>query len=78
MNEEERRLSKEDPIVIDLLQRVSRLEARVDGVEKIMNILKDKVEKLEQLVKEVDSKTWYIVAGIVLSILIQILLAILK
>jgi len=78
MNEEERRLSKEDPIVIDLLQRVSRLEARVDGVEKIMNILKDKVEKLEQLVKEVDSKTWYVVAGIVLSILIQILLAILK
>jgi len=78
MSVDERKLSKEDPIVIDLLQRVSRLEARVDGVEKIMNILKEKVEKLEQLVKEVDSKTWYIVAGIVISILIQILLAILK
>jgi len=78
MSSEERKLSREDPIVIDLLQRVSRLEARVDGVEKIMNILKEKVEKLEQLVKEVDSKTWYIVAGIVISILIQILLAIVK
>jgi len=78
MSSEERKLSKEDPIVIDLLQRVSRLEARVDGVEKIVNILKEKVEKLEELVKEVDSKTWYIVAGIAISILIQILLAIVK
>jgi archaellum component FlaC len=78
MSSEERELSKEDPIIIDLLQRVSRLEARVDGVEKVMNILKEKVEQLEEVVKSVDSKTWYIVAGIAISILMEILIAVLK
>jgi uncharacterized Rmd1/YagE family protein len=63
---EERRLDSDDPIVIDLLQRVSRLEARVDALEKTMNSLREKIERI-------DSKTWYILTGIILGILIEIL-----
>jgi len=63
---EERRLDSDDPVVIDLLQRVSRLEARVDALEKTMNTLREKVEGI-------DSKTWYILTGVILGILIEIL-----
>jgi vacuolar-type H+-ATPase subunit E/Vma4 len=63
---EERRLDSSDPVVIDLLQRVSRLEARVDALEKAMNTLREKVEGI-------DSRTWYILTGIILAILIEIL-----
>lgn len=63
---EERRLDSSDPVVIDLLQRVSRLEARVDALEKTMNTLREKVEGI-------DSRTWYILTGIILGILIEIL-----
>jgi uncharacterized protein YoxC len=63
---EERRLDSSDPVVIDLLQRVSRLEARVDALEKTMNTLREKVEGI-------DSRTWYILTGIILAILIEIL-----
>jgi vacuolar-type H+-ATPase subunit E/Vma4 len=64
--EERKRLDQDDPIVIDLLQRVSRLEARVDGLEKTINTLKDKIDSI-------DGKTWYILTGILLAILIEIL-----
>jgi hypothetical protein len=63
---EDRRLDSNDPVVIDLLQRVSRLEARVDALERTMNNLREKVEGI-------DSKTWYILTGVILGILIEIL-----
>jgi hypothetical protein len=64
--EERKRLDQDDPIVIDLLQRVSRLEARVDGLERTINTLKDKIDSI-------DGKTWYILTSVILAILIEIL-----
>jgi vacuolar-type H+-ATPase subunit E/Vma4 len=64
--EERKRLDQDDPIVIDLLQRVSRLEARVDGLERTINMLKDKIDSI-------DGKTWYILTSVILAILIEIL-----
>jgi len=63
---EKKRLDQDDPIVIDLLQRVSRLEARVDGLERSINTLKDKIDSI-------DGKTWYILTSIILAILLEIL-----
>jgi hypothetical protein len=64
--EERKRLDQDDPIVIDLLQRVSRLEARVDGLERAINTLKDKIDSI-------DGKTWYILTSVILAILVEIL-----
>jgi predicted RNase H-like nuclease (RuvC/YqgF family) len=68
--QEERRLSQDDPVVIDLLQRVSRLEARVDALERSITELRERAESI-------DSKTWWILTGVVLSILLQVLLRLL-
>jgi len=68
---EERGPEKGDPLVIDLLQRVSRLEARVDALERALNSLKERAESI-------DSKTWWILTGVVLSILIQVLTRLLR
>jgi hypothetical protein len=55
-----------DPLLIDLAQRVSRLEARVEALERITESVNNRVER-------VDLKTWWILSGVILSILIQIL-----
>jgi cell division protein ZapA (FtsZ GTPase activity inhibitor) len=67
---EESRLNPNDPVVVDLLQRVSRLEARVDALEKAMAELRERAESI-------DSKTWWILTGVVLSILLQLLMRLL-
>jgi PII-like signaling protein len=55
-----RDLSRDDPIVIEIVQRLARLEARV--------------EVLEEQVRDLRGKVWLILGSIILSILIQILL----
>jgi len=55
-----------NPLLLDLAQRVSRLEARVEALEKILENVEGRVEK-------VDLKTWWILSGVIASILIQIL-----
>jgi uncharacterized Rmd1/YagE family protein len=57
---------QEDPLLLDLAQRVSRLEARVEALEKITESVNNRVER-------VDLKTWWILSGIVVSILVQVL-----
>ncbi len=77
MVEEKRRLDIDDPVVIDIVQRVTRLEERVLMLEKIINMLREKISKIETLAEKIDSRTWYIITGIILSILIQILMRLL-
>jgi hypothetical protein len=55
-----------DPLLLDLAQRVSRLEARVEALERILGNVEGRVER-------VDLKTWWILSGVIASILIQIL-----
>jgi PII-like signaling protein len=55
-----RNLSRDDPIIIEIVQRLARLEARV--------------EDLDEQVRDLKSKVWWILTGIILSILIQILM----
>jgi archaellum component FlaC len=53
-------------LLLDLAQRVSRLEARVEALER-------SVEHVSSRVERVDLKTWWILSGVILSILIQVL-----
>jgi hypothetical protein len=67
----ERKLDKDDPIVIDLVQRVSRLEERTNSLERSVEYLKQRIELL-------DSKMWWVLGGVILSILIQILFHVIR
>jgi tetrahydromethanopterin S-methyltransferase subunit G len=55
-----------DPIFLDLVQRVARLEEKSIGLERSVNALSDRIGSIE-------GKMWWIIAGIVVSILLQIL-----
>jgi len=60
-----------DPFLFDLAQRVARLEERSASLEKLVNMLKEKVESIE-------SKVWWIITGVGISILLQILLRLIR
>lgn len=65
---------KDDPILVDLIARVARLEERVNGVEKVISLLKEKIEVLEGRAEKIDNRTWWILATIAISIIVQVLL----
>jgi hypothetical protein len=73
-----RELSLEDPVIVDIIQRVARLEEKFSALEKMLNFLKEKIEAVESVTERIDERTWFIVAGVVVSILVQVLVAVLK
>jgi len=56
--------------VIDLIQRVARLEERTTSLERDVTYIK-------KVLTRVDSRLWYVVAGIATTILTQIVLSML-
>jgi phage shock protein A len=62
-----------DPLILDLAQRLSRVEERVGGLEKIVGILSDRLDRLEKRLDKIDSKTWGILTGVLISIALIIL-----
>jgi phage shock protein A len=64
----------DDPIILDLVARVARLEERVNGIEKTIAFVKEKIEGLEGRMEKVDNRLWYVITGVILSILLQILM----
>jgi len=58
---------KKDPILLDMVQRIAKVEERTNFMEEIINDLKHRIESLDQ-------KVWVVLSGVILSILVQILL----
>ena len=56
---------KEDPKCEHLVERVTRLE-------EDNKWYKEKFNEMDKRIKEVDNKTWYILGGIIVTILIEI------
>jgi len=73
-----RELGVEDPVIVDIIQRVTRLEEKFSALEKMLGFLKEKIEAVESVTERIDERTWFIVAGVVISILVQVLVAVLK
>jgi predicted RNase H-like nuclease (RuvC/YqgF family) len=71
-------VSFENPVIMDIIQRVTRLEEKFSALEKMLSFLKEKIEEVESVTERIDERTWFIVAGVVISILVQILIAVLK
>jgi len=61
--------NKDNPLIneiINLRERTARLEERMDGLEKVIQGVKSRLEKM-------DSRLWWIISGLVISIILQIL-----
>jgi len=64
----------DNPTLVSLVERVARLEERVNGIEKTIAFIKEKIEGLERRAEKVDNRTWWILATIAISIIVQVLL----
>jgi hypothetical protein len=53
-----------------LRERVARLEQKSENMEGTLKTIKDRLDKLSD-------RVWYVLSGVILSILIQILLRVL-
>jgi len=58
-------MEDEDPKLDQLAERVARLE-------EDNKWYKEKFNEIDKRIKEVDSKTWYILGGIIVTILIEV------
>jgi hypothetical protein len=56
--------------ITGLRERVARLEQKSENMEGTLKTIKDRLEKLSD-------RVWYVLSGVILSILIQILLRVL-
>jgi Na+/phosphate symporter len=67
----------DDPSVIKLIERIARLEEKIVSVEKRFEEriadLDRRIERLECAVKEYNARLWALLAGIAVSIALQIL-----
>jgi len=57
---------KEDDPVVDIRERLVKLETRLDGMDKTLADFKKRIETL-------DSRLWWLLGGIILSILLALL-----
>ena len=65
---------KDDPLMVEiagLRERVARLEQKSENVESTLSTIKQRLEKLSD-------RIWYILSGVVISILLQILLRVIR
>jgi len=85
MSQEEEKENIDDPLLTEisrrlglleghfynLAERVSGLESRVDSLEKIINWVKERLEKLDQ-------RLWVIVTGVIATFLVALVNLILR
>jgi len=64
---------KDDPLILDLAQRLTRVEERVSGLEKFMDSFQKRLDNLEERLSKVDNKTWWILGSVIVGILLTIL-----
>ena len=66
-----------DPDIVQLIERIAKLEEKITNVEKRfeerITSIEKRIEKLECAVKEYNTKLWTLLAGIAVSIALQIL-----
>jgi chromosome segregation ATPase len=74
LSSDNKRLNENDPIVLNFISDFSELKVKVARLEERQNALEKSVDYLKQKVEQIDSKLWYILAGVIATFLAQIIL----
>jgi len=62
-------MEDKDPKLDQLAERVARLEEDNKWYKEKFNEMEKSIENLGKTVKEVDNKTWYILGGIIVTLI---------
>ena len=65
---------KKDPNISSLSADISDLKVKFARLEERQNALEKAVDYLKGKVEGIDNKVWYILSGVIVSIMLQILL----
>jgi hypothetical protein len=60
---------KEDPKLDQLAERVARLEEDNKWYKEKFNEMEKSIEYLGKTVKDVDSRSWYILGGVIITLI---------
>ena len=60
---------KEDPKLDQLAERVARLEEDNKWYKEKFNEMEKNIEYLGRTVKDVDSRSWYILGGVIITLI---------
>jgi len=71
-------MSNDDPRISSIEVKIARIEERLNATDVTISDIKARFDKLEQRLDRLDSRIWYIVTGIILSIGLQILFFLLR
>jgi len=74
LSSDNKRLNENDPIVLNFISDFSELKVKVARLEERQNALEKSVDYLKQKVEQIDSKLWYVLAGVIATFLTQIIL----
>jgi len=56
---------EDDPLAVEIRERLARVEARLDGVDSVLADIKDKVKSL-------DNRLWAVLVTVILTIVLTI------
>jgi archaellum component FlaC len=56
---------EDDPLAVEIRERLARVEARLDGVDNVLADIKDKVKSL-------DNRLWAVLVTVILTIVLTI------
>jgi archaellum component FlaC len=55
----------DDPLVVEVRERLARVEARLDGVDNVLADIKDRIKSL-------DNRLWAVLVTVILTIILTI------
>ena len=71
-------MNDDDPRISSIEVKIARIEERLNATDATISDIKSRFDKIEQRLDRLDNRIWYILAGVLLSIGLQILLHLLK
>ena len=63
----------DNPIAVDIRERLAKVETRLDGFQTSFDSIDKKFEDVFDRIKTLDNRLWALLAGVIITILLALL-----